>query len=97
MSMDEFKLRLVWSCYTEWTDYLLVIVDEYSRYPIVVIKSLSVISLIPMLDKVIAMLGVPIVIKTDNGSPFKSSEFSDYTKLVLIYIHRKITHSGVIQ
>ena len=95
--MDEFKLRLMWSCYTEWTDYLLVIVDEYSRYPIVVIKSLSANSLIPMLDKVIAMLGVPIVIKTDNGSPFKSSEFSDYTKFVLIYIHRKITHSGVIQ
>ncbi|XP_052806251.1 uncharacterized protein K02A2.6-like [Mya arenaria] len=54
-------------------DYLLVTVDEYSRYPIVeIVKSVSANTVIPVLDKIIAMFGVPTVIKTDNGSPFNN-------------------------
>ncbi|XP_052780716.1 uncharacterized protein K02A2.6-like [Mya arenaria] len=72
-------------------DYLLVIVDEYSRYPIVeIVKSVSANTVIPVLDKIIAMFGVPTVIKTDNGSPFNSNAFSDYAKYCG-FIHRKIT------
>ena len=71
-------------------DYLLVIVDEYSRYPIVeVVKSVSTNTVIPVLDKVISMFGVPTVIKTDNGSPFNSSAFSEYANYCG-FVHRKI-------
>lgn len=72
-------------------EYLLVIVDEYSRYPIVeIIKSVSANTVIPILDKVIAQFSVPRVIKTDNGSPFNSAAFANYAKYCG-FTHRKIT------
>jgi len=72
-------------------DYLFVIVDEYSRYPLVeTVKSVSASTVIPVLDKLLAMFGVPTMIKTDNGSPFNSKSFADYAKYGG-FIHRKIT------
>ena len=72
-------------------DYLFVITDEYSRYPVVeIVKSVSANTVIPVLDKVIAMFGVPMIIKTDNGSPFNSKQFADYAKY-MGFVHRKIT------
>ena len=39
-------------------NYLFVMVDEYSRYPIVeIVKSVSARSIIPILDKVISTFG----------------------------------------
>ena len=39
-------------------NYLFVMVDEYSRYPIVeIVKSVSVRYIIPILDKVISTFG----------------------------------------
>lgn len=56
-------------------EYLFVIIDEYSRYPIVeVVKSVSARSTIPVLDKVISVFGIPRVIKSGNGSPFQSHD-----------------------
>ena len=72
-------------------DYLFVIVDEYSRYPIVeTIKSVSSNTVIPVLEKILAMFGLPTVIKTDNGSPFNSKAFTDYANYCG-FLHRKIT------
>lgn len=74
-------------------DYLLVAVDEYSRYPIVeIVKSVSANTVIPVMDKIISMFGVPKVIKTDNGSPFNSTAFADFAKFYG-FIHRKIMMS----
>ena len=70
-------------------DYLLVIVDEYSRYPIVEVVKSGSTNTVTVLDKVISMFGVPTVIKTDNGSPFNSSAFSEYANYCG-FVHRKI-------
>ena len=40
--------------------YLMVIIDEYSRYPVVEsLTSLTAISVIPLLDKTISIFGIP--------------------------------------
>ena len=60
-------------------EYLMVVIDEYSRYPIVeIVSSVSAKCVIPVLDKVLSVFGFPKVIKSDNGSPFNSSQFAEY-------------------
>ena len=60
---------------------MFVIIDEYSRYPIVeIIRSVSVNTVIPVLDKVLSQFGYPQTIKTDNGSPFNLYKFEQYAK-----------------
>ncbi|XP_041453633.1 uncharacterized protein LOC121406829 [Lytechinus variegatus] len=60
-------------------EYLMVLIDEYSRYPVVeTVSSVSAKSVIPILDKVLSVFGFPKVIKSDNGSPFNSQSFADY-------------------
>jgi hypothetical protein len=72
-------------------DYLMVIVDEYSRYPIVeVIRSTSADVVIPEVDKVFALFGYPEVIKTDNGPPFQSRDWGRFMRMCGV-VHRKIT------
>ena len=59
-------------------DYLLVAIDEYSRFPEVEItRSTSAYSTIPKLDKI---HGIPEVVKSDNGPPFQSSEFKSFAE-----------------
>ena len=71
--------------------YILVIQDEYSRYPVVeTVRSTSTKSTIPVLDKVFSEFGIPWQIKTDNGPPFNSDEFAAYMKLMGVQ-HRRIT------
>ena len=72
-------------------DYLMVIVDEFSRYPVVeIIKSVSANTVIPVLDKTLSLFGYPKQIKTDNGSPFNSHAFSEFAKHSG-FKHRRIT------
>lgn len=72
-------------------EYLLVIVDDYTRYPIVeVIRSTSANTVIPVVDKVFSMFGIPRVVKTDNGPPFNSNQFAEFANY-LGFKHRKIT------
>ncbi|XP_065058440.1 uncharacterized protein K02A2.6-like [Rhopilema esculentum] len=60
-------------------EYLLVVVDRYSRYPEVeVVKSTKASCVIPKLDKMFATHGIPVAIKTDNGPPFSSEELRRY-------------------
>ena len=60
-------------------DYLLVVIDEYSRFPFVEIsKSTSAKSTIPKLDKIFSITGIPSVLKSDNGAPFNSEEFRKF-------------------
>jgi hypothetical protein len=70
---------------------LLVVVDDYSRYPLVEpVKSTAASSVIPKLDKIFALFGVPSVVKSDNGPPFNGEEFTRFSK-VLGFRHRKVT------
>ena len=47
--------------------YLLVVTDDYSRYPVVdIVHSTSSKVVIPGLDKIFAEFGIPHVVKTDN-------------------------------
>jgi hypothetical protein len=72
-------------------DYLFVIIDEYSRYPVVeIIKSVSAHAVIPVLDKVLSCFMTPKTIKTDNGSPFNSYAFKEYAASSGFH-HRRIT------
>ena len=72
-------------------DYLLVMVDEYSRFPIVeIIRSTSSNTVIPVLDKIFSVFGYPKVVKTDNGSPFTSYAFADFVRHSG-FKHRRIT------
>ena len=60
---------------------LMVLVDEYSRFPIVeIIRSVSSNTVIPLLDKHLATFGYPDVIKSDNVAPFNSDAFASFAK-----------------
>ena len=73
------------------SEYLLVITDDYSRYPIVeIITSTAAKVVIPVIDKVFAEFGVPHVLKSDNGSPFQSDDFAKFANY-LGFKHRRIT------
>lgn len=57
-------------------EYLLVLMDEYSRFPIVeIIKSVSANT-----DKIFAKYGIPLELKSDNGPPFSSLPFHNFAK-----------------
>ena len=71
--------------------YLLVAIDEYSRFPEVeIISSTAVKVVIPKLNSIFARQGFPNIVKTDNGPPFQGTEFAEYAKTVG-FKHRKIT------
>ncbi len=61
-------------------EYLLVVIDRYSRYPEIV-RSTKSSSVIPKFDKIFATHGIPVSMTTDNGPPFNGDEYSRYLKL----------------
>ena len=72
-------------------DYLLVVVDDYSRFPEVeVITSLSAKTVIPKFDAIFARHGVPKIVKTDNGPSFNGELFTKWGKSIRFH-HKKIT------
>ena len=72
-------------------DYLLVVVDDYSRYPEVeILRSTSAKAVVPHLDSIFARQGIPDVVRTDNGPPFNSESFQMFATH-LGFRHRKIT------
>lgn len=69
--------------------YILVVMDDYSRYPAIeILTSTSAKSTIPLLDKIFSEHGIPEVVKTDNGSPFQSEEFAKFATYLNFYHHR---------
>ena len=72
-------------------DYVLLLVDEYSRYPVAeLVRSTSAEVVIPVLDKVFSEWGIPFTIKSDNGPPFQSNKFKDFCDFMGVK-HRRIT------
>ncbi len=70
-------------------EYLLVVIDEFSRFPEVeVLTTVSAKAVLPKLDAIFSRQGIPEVLKSDNGSPFNGTE--SYAKHCG-FTHRKIT------
>jgi hypothetical protein len=70
---------------------LLVITDEYSRYPVVeIMNCTSAEKLIPVVDKVFSTFGYPETLKTDNGPQFISNSWKNFMNSCGIK-HRRIT------
>ncbi|XP_033101279.1 uncharacterized protein K02A2.6-like [Anneissia japonica] len=62
-------------------EYLLVIIDDFSRFPEVeIVSSTSAKATIPKLDAVFARQCIPDIVKSDNGPPFNGFEFSQFAE-----------------
>ena len=71
--------------------YWLVLIDDYSRFPIVeTISSTAADEVIPALEEIMSVFGTPEMLKTDNGPPFNSIKFKDFS-VRLNFVHKKIT------
>ncbi|CAB4027669.1 uncharacterized protein K02A2.6-like [Paramuricea clavata] len=63
------------------SEYLLVAVDRYSRFPEVeIVHSTRASTVIPKLDKMFSVHGIPDTIISDNGPPFNGDEYARYLK-----------------
>ena len=72
-------------------DYVLVVTDQYSRYPEAeFISSTSIKPVRRKLKKMFATHGVPQTVQTDNGPPFNSKEFQTLAS-EMGFSHKKIT------
>ena len=55
-------------------EYLLVMIDKYSRYPEVeIVSGTSAKAVVPHIDKIFATHGFPDKVQTDGGPPFNGS------------------------
>ena len=75
-----------------WPDgkYVMVLMDEYSRFPIVeILKSINAKTVIPALDNIFSEYGTPKTLKSDNGPPMNSHAFKQFADY-LGFRHRKI-------
>ena len=72
-------------------EYLLVVIDAYSRFPEVeIVTSTSAKSTIPKLEGIFARHGIPEILISDNGPPFSSSEIQEFMRETGP-VHRRIT------
>ena len=63
-------------------EYLLVVINRYSRFPEVeIVSSTKASVLIPKLDKIFAVHGIPAIVRSDNGPPFNGEDYSRYLAL----------------
>ena len=57
-------------------EYLLLLIDYYSRgYEIEILMSITASQIISYLEKIVAVLGPPVTITSDNGTQFRSDKF----------------------
>ncbi|KAK9739406.1 Integrase zinc binding domain [Popillia japonica] len=71
--------------------YIFLLIDEYSRYPIVdITPSTNFHNLKTILEKTFTTFGIPEQLKSDNGPPFNSQEFTTFLKHYGIR-HHKVT------
>ena len=69
-------------------DYIFAVMDDYRRFPEVeIVKSTSATTVILRLDRIFSSMGIPDIVKSDNGPPFNSTDFKKY----LGFKHKKVT------
>ena len=72
-------------------EYLLVVIDYYSRYyEVEILMSVTASQIISRLEKIFAVHGLPVTITSDNGPQFRAEEFEKYLVDNGI-LHRKVT------
>lgn len=70
---------------------LLCVIDELSKFPVVLeVNSTAAQYVLPKLDSLFSLMGIPEVVKTDNGPPFQGKDFKDFCDEFGIK-HRRIT------
>ena len=58
---------------------LLVAIDEYTKFQDVeIVHCTTTQAVIPKLDRIFATHGIPVKLTSDNGPPFKGTEFERY-------------------
>lgn len=73
------------------SNYFMVVIDDYSRYPVVeALTSVSAKSVIPRLERIFSMFGIPSVCRTDSGPPFNGNEFRLFAEQ-MGFKHRRVT------
>ena len=64
---------------------LLVIIDLYTRFPLVeIMKTTTEYAVIKRLENIFSIFGCPCSVKRDNGPPFNSYAFREYLREVNI-------------
>lgn len=72
-------------------EYIMVVLDEYSRFPEVeIIHSLTTDVVTRHLETIFSRHGCPACVKSDNGAPFSGAQFKEWCQQFNIH-HRKIT------
>ena len=72
-------------------EYLLVVIDYYSKYyKVEILMSITASQIISRLEKIFAVHGLPVTTTSDNGPQFRSEEFEQYLVDNGI-LHRKVT------
>ena len=72
-------------------ELLLVVIDDYSRFPEVeIVSSTTSACILSKLENIFARHGYPEILKSDNGPPMNSSDFASYAA-ACGFKHRKIT------
>ena len=75
-------------------EYLLVVQDMYSRYPVVeVIHSTKAGPIIAALDRAFSAFGIPDTSGSDNGPPYNSQEFKAFAKYMGFTHERKTPYA----
>ena len=65
-------------------EHILVVQDTYSRYPVTaIVHSTSGAAVIPAMDRILSLFGIPEYIGSDNGPPYNSTSFR-----VIYQLHR---------
>ena len=77
------------------TQYLLVCMDLYSKFPDVeIMNSAEAKTVIPKLDVMWARHCIPTKLKSDNGPPMSGQDFKTYTEALRIKLKPSICHCG---
>ncbi|XP_037572338.1 uncharacterized protein K02A2.6-like [Dermacentor silvarum] len=71
--------------------YAMVVVDDFSKYPVVsILHTLAAPTVIKQLRTMFAEFGCPEIVKSDNGPPFQSEGFAEFAS-ELGFKHHRIT------
>lgn len=74
-------------------DYLLILVDYYSRYKeIKVMRSITSLDTIKVLKEIFSRLGYPATLTCDNGNQFTSEVFRNYCKECGITVYNTVPY-----